>query len=258
MSKIPTIADIYNGNTNEKVLSELQKNEQFLALMNQQPPADWIKKNKFANNSAYLPIDKVEFLLKVFFKEHRIEILKSEIAFNACVVTVRVHYKHPIKGEWTFHDGIGAADVQTKAGCSASDLASINRNAVAMAFPIAKSEAIKDACHLIGDIFGGNLNRKDTIEYLGDAGLMPEPDTLVIDKDYAIQIVQTFESLTNQKERAELINGIEQHYWQTVMSDCVHYLNSHDEMKEFWVHLSAPIKHAIQPLFTDRKKQLGG
>jgi hypothetical protein len=37
-----------------------------------------------------------------------------------------------------------------------------------MAFPLAKTLAVKDACGLIGNIFGGNLDRKDTIPFEAD------------------------------------------------------------------------------------------
>ena len=37
-----------------------------------------------------------------------------------------------------------------------------------MAFPIAKSFAVKDACDHFGDIFGANLNRKDTLDFYVD------------------------------------------------------------------------------------------
>jgi hypothetical protein len=41
-----------------------------------------------------------------------------------------------------------------------------------MAFPLAKSVAIKDACDHFGNIFGANLNRKDTIAFAPDAQLI--------------------------------------------------------------------------------------
>jgi hypothetical protein len=40
-----------------------------------------------------------------------------------------------------------------------------------MAFPIAKTIAIKDACDMFGSLFGANLNRKDVVEYTTDSKL---------------------------------------------------------------------------------------
>ena len=33
---------------------------------------------------------------------------------NCVEVTVRIHYKEPITGEWMYHDGVGASEIQTK------------------------------------------------------------------------------------------------------------------------------------------------
>lgn len=254
--QLPTVADIYNGDL--VATTDIQKNEQFLALINQPPAPQWIKKNQFANNTPYLPIDKIEYLLKLFFKSHKIEITGQGVAFNGVWVTVRVHYQHPITNEWMFHDGIGASEIQTKKGTSPADMQNINNNALMIAFPKAKTFAVKDACDHLGAIFGQNIGRKDALDYAPDANLLPQPAPAVIDKDYALTIAQSFESLTDPKERAALINGLEQQYWQPVMSDCVYYLNSVEEMKAFFTQLSAPIKHAIQPIFTKRKQELGG
>lgn len=137
--------------------------DEFNSLINQNPPAKWVKQNPYANNSSYLPIDKVELLLRKIYKDVDIEVLREGIMFNALYVTVRIHYIHPITGEKGFKDGTGAKQIQTKKGSSPADLASINNNAVEMALPIAKTNAIKDATHTLGRIFGGDLNRKDVL-----------------------------------------------------------------------------------------------
>lgn len=143
------------------------KNDQLKLLLNQQPPEKWVKVNKYANNSNYLPIDKVEFMLDRIFQQWRIEVIGYTQLFNAISCHVRVHYMSPIDGTWQFHDGVGASDVQVKAGSSPSELANINKNAVGMALPIAKSYAIKDACHHLGKLFGKDLNRADAIPFSG-------------------------------------------------------------------------------------------
>jgi hypothetical protein len=70
-----------------------------------------------------------------------------------------------------FMDGVGAAELQTKTGASASDLAAINTGAVMMALPMAKSYAIKDAAENLGKLFGRDLNRKDVLAYTTDTNL---------------------------------------------------------------------------------------
>ena len=146
----------------DKVI-EMANLDEFNSLINQPPPAKWVKTNPYANNSKYLPIDKVEFLLRKIFKDVDIEVLRESVMFNAVTVTVRIHYTHPVTGKRGFKDGVGASQIQVKKGTSPADMANINNNAVEMALPKAKSQAIKDACDTLGRIFGSDLNRKDIV-----------------------------------------------------------------------------------------------
>jgi hypothetical protein len=169
MSNLPKIQDLYL----DKV--QIQKQDIFITLLNQNPDPKWVKEHPFIRGYKYLPIERVEYLLKAIFKNYKIEITGQGQSFNGVWVTVRVHYLHPITGEWSFHDGIGASQLQTAKGTSATDLVNINNGALAMAFPMAKTIAIKDACDHFGLYFGSDLNRKDLIAYT--------PDLTLIDMD---------------------------------------------------------------------------
>lgn len=159
MSNLPKIQDLYS----DKLVA--QKNDAFVTLMNQSPNQKWVKEHPFIRGYKYLPIERVEFLLKSIFKSYRIEVTGQGTAFNGVWVTVRVHYLHPITQTWEFHDGIGASQLQTAKGTSPADLGNINNGALSMAFPMAKTIAIKDACDHFGNLFGADLNRKDVISY---------------------------------------------------------------------------------------------
>lgn len=164
---LPTLAEL----TTDLELS--YKNDAFNLLLNQQPPVNWVKKHPFISNYNYLPIDKIEHLLRKIFKQYRIEVLKTGQLFNSIEVHVRVHYLHPITNEWNYHDGVGACELQTKkdTGNLNLDLSNINKGAVMMALPIAKTTAIKDAVDMFGSLFGANLNRRDVIEFKPDDNL---------------------------------------------------------------------------------------
>ena len=166
MSLLPKIQDLYI----DKVST--QKNDALVMLMNQPPKETWVKTHPFIKNYKYLPIVRIEFLLKTIFKNYRIEVTGQGTAFNGVWVTVRVHYLHPVTGTWEFHDGIGASQLQTAKGTSPSDLNNINNGALSMAFPMAKTVAIKDACDHFGKLFGSDLNRKDLISYEMDLSLI--------------------------------------------------------------------------------------
>lgn len=174
-SELPKLKDLING------LQEYEKQDELNYLLHQKVPDKWIKhhpyiKKEVVNNEGkkikvpypYLPIDKVEYLLKKIFKRIRIEVLREGQSFNGVYVVVRVHYLNPVYNEWDFHDGIGAIQLQTKSGSSPADLQNINNGALSMAFPLSKTLAVKDACDHLGDIFGSNLNRNDTLSYSMD------------------------------------------------------------------------------------------
>ena len=157
MSNLPKITEIVND------LATYEKNDELNYLLNQEPPKKWVKEHPYIRGHKYLPIDKVEYLLRKIFKEYRIEVLREGTAFNGVFVVTRVHYKDLISGQWAYHDGIGSIELQTKKGTTPTDMANINKGAISMAFPLAKTLAIKDACDMFGKLFGADLNRRDTL-----------------------------------------------------------------------------------------------
>lgn len=170
-TKLPTIQELFNDN-----IEVAGRMEGLNAILQTPPPAKWVKRHPFIGDDDkpwfYLPIDKVEHLLTRIFKKYRIEVLREGTAFNGVYVVVRVHYLNPATGEMDFHDGIGAQQLQTKKGTSPADLANINHGAISMAFPIAKTFAVKDACDHFGPLFGANLNRKDVVALTPDLELI--------------------------------------------------------------------------------------
>lgn len=182
----PTVAELF---TQSDSLAVAYGNDKLNELLSVNPPAEWVKEHPFIKNHKYMPIDKVEYLLRRIFKSYKIEVLTEGTAFNGVFVRVRVHYLNPATGEWAFHDGIGASQLQTAKGTSAADLMNINNGAISMAFPLAKTLAIKDAVGAFGNLFGANLNRRDTLQNTPDASL------------------QSAYVSAEQKRRAELIEA---------------------------------------------------
>jgi hypothetical protein len=166
-SNLPTIQELFS-----EQIEVAGKSEGLNAILNAEPPAKWVKTHPFIKNHQYLPIDKVEYLLRKIFKSYKIEVMREGTAFNGVYVVVRVHYLNPATGAMEWHDGIGACELQTKAGAGPADLSNINKGAVSMAFPIAKTLAVKDACDHFGKLFGADLNRKDTIPFQPDRELV--------------------------------------------------------------------------------------
>lgn len=173
MNNLPAINDIYN----KSVVAKSDDVRLLTALLNEPPLNEWVVEHPYIKQEItvsgvkqkvpykYIPIGTVEYLLRMVFGQYKIEVTGQGTAFNGVWVTVRVHYVDPITKQWLYHDGIGAAQLQVKQGTSPADLQNINNGAIAMAFPNAKSIAIKDACDHFGRLFGSDLNRKDYVEY---------------------------------------------------------------------------------------------
>jgi hypothetical protein len=174
MSNLPTIQELHEENA---LVS--YKNDQLNLLLNQEPKKEWVKEHPFVKGHKYIPIDKVEFMLRKIFKKYAIEITNQGTSFNGVWVTVRVHYFHPTEATMMYHDGIGAVQLQTAKGTSPADLANINNGALSMAYPIAKTLAIKDACDHFGKLFGCDLNRKDTMAFKVDANPLDLKEQLI-------------------------------------------------------------------------------
>jgi len=140
-------------------------NDEFLAVVNQEPPKQFIKDHPMAKGVKFIPIDKVELMLTKIFQSWYTEVLKTGQLLNSIEVTVRLHYKHPVTKEWLHQDGVGASPIQVDKGENASNLSAIKNNAIMLALPAAKSYATKDAAENIGKVFGRDLNRKDTMAF---------------------------------------------------------------------------------------------
>ena len=191
----------------EVKIEEIKDSARLKFILNSGVNTKWLKTHPTAKNVKYLPIDKIEILLDMIFQEWRIEILNiSQLAQSVCA-TVRVHYKNPITGEWSFHDGVGASPLQTNAGKSAADLANIKNNAVQLAAPAAKSYAIKDAVEHLGKMFGRDINRSDTVGYEFLYGQEDKSKA----KDNSQELITQLKSSKNLKElQANLVKGVNQ------------------------------------------------
>ncbi len=157
-------------------LKAAKNRDKLLGILSTAPLKGWIKqhplvKKKLPDGTSvpaeYLPIERVEDLLRKIFQRYKIEVKEFKVIANAISVSVRVHYIDPVTGEWDFQDGLGAMDIQTQSGKAPMDFMYTNSSAVQKALPAAKSYAVKDALDVLGKLFGGSLNRADDIAFNG-------------------------------------------------------------------------------------------
>lgn len=152
---LPKIEDLYTD------LELASKQNDLNKLLNFDPKPEWIKQNKFANNSNYIPVGIIEYLLTSIFIKWRVEVKSVQVIANSAVVAVRLYVLDPITGEWDWQDGVGASPIQTKQGAAATDFSQVNTAAVQMAVPAAESYAFKDAAEKFGKLFGKDINRAE-------------------------------------------------------------------------------------------------
>lgn len=146
-------------------LVTFEKIDNFLEIINTNPPESWLEEHPLAKGVKYLPIGTVELLLTKIFQEWKIEILREGQLANSIYCTVRLHYKNPLTG-WTSQDGTAAVPIKTDKGESAANMAAIKNDAVQTGLPAAESFAIKDAADKIGKLFGRDINRKGVADFV--------------------------------------------------------------------------------------------
>lgn len=204
---LPKVEDLY------KDLETASKQNELNRLLNFDPKPEWIKQNKFANNSSYIPVGIIEYLLTSIFIKWRLEVKQVQVIANSAVVSVRLYVLDPISGEWDWQDGVGASPIQTKQGAAATDFSQVNTAAVQMAVPAAESYAFKDAAEKFGKIFGKDINRDQSgINYsqmmetrFGGKPVLEIPEALLIVIAETVEKEKLFDEI--YKNNPELHNN---------------------------------------------------
>ena len=158
--KVPSLQELISGDIDRKN----QQNDLNI-LLNENPPAVWLKDHPMAKGVKYIPIERVEYMLTRIFKKWNVEVRQVQVIANSIVVTVRLYYQDVLSNEMLWQDGIGASPIQTDKGAGAMDWNKTKNDAVMKAAPAAESYAVKDAAEKIGKLFGKDMNRADKIMY---------------------------------------------------------------------------------------------
>lgn len=140
-------------------LVDIHEEKRLLELLNEAPKPQIVKKNKYAGNSSYLSIGVIEAQLDRFFGalNWSFVVTKLEMQVNAIVCTgdLIIFYKD----RQIRRSGVGASEIQLRAGSKTMDISSISSKAMEKNAPIAKTQALKNAAQSLGDAFGRSLNR---------------------------------------------------------------------------------------------------
>jgi hypothetical protein len=156
-----------NGNLVEGTLTVREALDNFNKAMNRKPSQAQIKKNKFANNTDYIPIEFLETQLEEIFQEWSWKVQQVQQMANAVVVHGDLILTHPVTGRRIIRSGVGAVPIELRSGSNANDGQNINSKALQKNVPAAEAYAFKNACKKLGARFGRDLNRQNTPEFNG-------------------------------------------------------------------------------------------
>lgn len=208
-----------------KLAKERTDRDTFLKVINQNPPAKWVKEHP-VSKVKYIPIEIIENTLTQLFQEWSVEVKQVQQILNSIAVTVRVHYKDPLTGDMRFQDGVGAVPAQSDKGTILS-IGTVKANAIQIGLPAAKSFAIKDAVEHIGKLFGRDIGRANALDFI--PRYSNEDGTIRNAEDTRIkQFIKTAISVEqlNQIEQQLIGEGVATAEYGKLIAEKLHQLNT--------------------------------
>lgn len=222
--KVPTLEDLINDERLPEEKERDSKRKELSIILNTDPPKSWIKKHPIGNYE-YIPIERIEYLLSRIFVRWWVEVIGQPILIaNSVVVNVRVFVINPITGEVEHNDGVGAEPLQTNSGANPNDIMAMKSNAVKLAVPNAKTNAIKDAVEMWGKIFGKDINRQENIDYSTILRKNTGESKIRSKEDVLMQIIKNAETPNQLEKIKDKVN------------------DSNDELKNFYLEKINEVK----------------
>jgi hypothetical protein len=138
-----------------------QNIEQFLAMLNEEPPANEISINKLAENSKYQPIGIIQMQLDKFFMGlWHTENFRTKVIANEIVGEVDLVFFHPVAKIWMRRQGAASVMIGQKSKSEITDMAAKIKNTLTKDYPHLLASCITSAAKTLGKRFGRDLNRK--------------------------------------------------------------------------------------------------
>ena len=188
--------DIHIQHTTEK-LSKLRgekdfaiKLERFTSMLNRGVDRAKVKSRRRFD---YLPISTLENQLdELFLGRWETKDFRWQQIANEIVGSIQLRVCNPITNEWIERTGAGAVQIRQLKDTPIADIVEKKiKDTLGMDFPHLKSETLKNACKMLGEYFGRNLNRDIIDEY----------QPLVLNMEDKLQ--QKLELLLAEKKKAK-------------------------------------------------------
>lgn len=157
-------------------------------LLESDVPQEWVKKAP-GTNVPYLPIDKVDYLLRNVYVASWSEVVDMVINQFSANVVLRLFVKLE-NGRIEHVDGVGSASSKT---------------GIDQALPIAESNAKKNAAKKLGKIFGRDLSREG--EEKAKVEALVEKAEIEIDTKVGVDFNPVVDRITKQLEKTKTVKG---------------------------------------------------
>lgn len=151
----------------EQILCHTDEFQQFLMVLNSEPPKDEIKINENVKGKPrYLPISFVQMKLdEIFFGLWKTDKFNFLTIANEMVGWIELTVFHPVLNEWITRTGSAGVLIRQKEGADLTDVSQKIKNGLTMDFPHLEAMCLLSAAKKFGKIFGRDLNRKFEDEY---------------------------------------------------------------------------------------------
>jgi hypothetical protein len=147
-------------------------------LLNSPQPVEWIREDTSGNTFYYNDIVLLEALMTRIFTYWRREIISNTINQEkgrfASTSIVRIHFKEFGKQSFWFTDGIATEYAHTL-------------EALRLATPLSATNAKRNACKQLGNLFGLSLNRIDGEERMPEPPPKPDNTEIEIKSEFNIK-----------------------------------------------------------------------
>lgn len=143
------------------IISELGlavKVDNFNSILNQPPPAKWLKEHKGVK---YQPGERIKNTLITIFQDYDWSIKDVRLMANSVLVFGTLTVVNPVTGRSSSKDGVGAWPIQLKQGSKPLEIENIIQDAIQKNAPAAETLALKNAASKFGKLFSNGDGEVD-------------------------------------------------------------------------------------------------
>lgn len=189
--------------------TDIKALEDFNRLLNKPVPA---KHQNIHQGATYVPVGYMETTLdSLYFGLWQTKNITVDVKTNEIVATLELGVFHPVLKQWIWRAGTGSVPIQQRSGSQISSMVDTKiKNAIQKNAPAAKAFAFKNAAQSLGTVFGRDLNRSFTGDYVPGSTTMAIQEAEDISVEEAIAAAPDALVLKSIFDEYKSVSGIPQ------------------------------------------------